>query len=177
MASVHLEKSICSPPCLTEVSPVLPLKRFQCSCDWQWPCLILRLSFSGIDEDYDMCFYPSLFTAGAAVPFALSVSSLDGFTLMVWVRYDQAGGSGTFLTLSTSRWDVIVRPCASLFSFSVSVCRSLTFSVCHCLSVSVAISVSLSLSLAVCLSLSQTCVDWHTHTCLHTHTWTHKHIK
>ena len=33
MVSVHLEKSICAPSCLSEVSPKLPLKWFQCSSD------------------------------------------------------------------------------------------------------------------------------------------------
>ena len=32
-----LRKPICAPPRLSEVSPTLPLKRFQCSSDWRWP--------------------------------------------------------------------------------------------------------------------------------------------
>ena len=35
------EKPICAPPRLSEVSPTLPLKRFQCPSDWQWPSLVL----------------------------------------------------------------------------------------------------------------------------------------
>ena len=31
----------CAPPRLSEVSPALPLKRFQCSSDWRWPSLVL----------------------------------------------------------------------------------------------------------------------------------------
>ena len=33
MVSMRLEKPICAPPCLSEVSPMLPLKWFQCSSD------------------------------------------------------------------------------------------------------------------------------------------------
>ena len=33
MISMRLEKPICAPPRLSEVSPTLPLKRFQCSSD------------------------------------------------------------------------------------------------------------------------------------------------
>ena len=32
---------ICVPSRLSEVSPTLPLKRFQCSSDRRWPCLVL----------------------------------------------------------------------------------------------------------------------------------------
>ena len=35
------EKPICAPHCLWEVSPMSPLKRFQCSSDWRWPSLVL----------------------------------------------------------------------------------------------------------------------------------------
>ena len=35
------EKPICAPPRLSEVSPTLPFKRFQCPSDWQWPSLVL----------------------------------------------------------------------------------------------------------------------------------------
>ncbi|KAK7506491.1 hypothetical protein BaRGS_00001966, partial [Batillaria attramentaria] len=52
-----------------------------------------------IDTDYDLCFSSSLTSAGAALPYALPVTQLQGFTLMVWVKYDQPGGVGTFLTL------------------------------------------------------------------------------
>ena len=39
---MHSEKPmICTPPRLSEVSPTLPLKWFQCSSDWQWPSIIL----------------------------------------------------------------------------------------------------------------------------------------
>ena len=34
MVSMRSEKPICAPPSLSEVSPALPLKRFQCSSDW-----------------------------------------------------------------------------------------------------------------------------------------------
>ena len=39
MVSMRSEKSIklCAPPRLSEVSPTLPLKRFQCPSDWRWP--------------------------------------------------------------------------------------------------------------------------------------------
>ena len=37
MVSMCLEKPICTPPCLSEVSPALPLKRFQCSSDYDGP--------------------------------------------------------------------------------------------------------------------------------------------
>ena len=30
----------CAPPHLSEVSPTLPVKRFQCSSDWRRPCLV-----------------------------------------------------------------------------------------------------------------------------------------
>ncbi|XP_076452127.1 uncharacterized protein LOC143287751 [Babylonia areolata] len=65
-----------------------------------------------IDEDYDMCFSPSLKAAGAAMPYPVSVSELEGLTLMVWVRFQQSGGTGTFLTVYTTgatsqRTDVI----------------------------------------------------------------------
>ena len=40
VVSVRLEKPICAPPRLSEVSPTLPLKRFQCSSDWRWPWLM-----------------------------------------------------------------------------------------------------------------------------------------
>ena len=41
MVSMSSEKPICAPPSLSEVSPMLPLKRFQCSSDWRWPSLVL----------------------------------------------------------------------------------------------------------------------------------------
>ena len=41
MVSMPSEKSICAPSRLSEVSPRLPLKRFQCSSDWRWPSLVL----------------------------------------------------------------------------------------------------------------------------------------
>ena len=41
MVSMRSEKPICAPPRLSEVSPTLPLKRFQCSSDWRWPSLVL----------------------------------------------------------------------------------------------------------------------------------------
>ena len=40
-ASMRWEKPIRAPPRLSEVSPTLPLKRFQCSSDWRWPFLVL----------------------------------------------------------------------------------------------------------------------------------------
>ena len=49
MAYMRSEKPICAPPRLSEVSPTLPFKRFQCSSDWRWPSLILsRKIFPGI---------------------------------------------------------------------------------------------------------------------------------
>ena len=39
--SMRSENPICVPPCLSEVSPTSPLKRFQCSSDWRWPSLVL----------------------------------------------------------------------------------------------------------------------------------------
>ena len=36
MVSMHSEKPICTPPRLSEVSPMSPLKWFQCSSDWRW---------------------------------------------------------------------------------------------------------------------------------------------
>ena len=43
MVSMRSEKPIImrSTPYLWEVSPTLPLKRFQCSSDWRWPSLVL----------------------------------------------------------------------------------------------------------------------------------------
>ena len=43
MVSVCLEKPICAPPRLSEISPMLPLKQFQCSPDWRWPSLVLSM--------------------------------------------------------------------------------------------------------------------------------------
>ena len=39
MVSMRLEKAVCVPSGLSEVSPTLPLERFKCSSDWQWPSL------------------------------------------------------------------------------------------------------------------------------------------
>ena len=33
--------NVCTPPCLSKMSPTLPLKQFQCSSDWRWPSLVL----------------------------------------------------------------------------------------------------------------------------------------
>ena len=41
LVSVCLGKPTCAPPHLSEVSPTLSLKRFQCSSDWRWPSLVL----------------------------------------------------------------------------------------------------------------------------------------
>ena len=43
MVSMRSKKPIilCVPPYLSEVSPTLPLKRFQSSSDWRWPSLVL----------------------------------------------------------------------------------------------------------------------------------------
>ena len=41
MVSMRSEMPICAPPRLSEVSPTLPLKRFQCLSDWRWPSLVL----------------------------------------------------------------------------------------------------------------------------------------
>ena len=40
MVIMCLEKPICTPPRLSEVSPTLPLKRFQCPPGWWWPSLV-----------------------------------------------------------------------------------------------------------------------------------------
>ena len=37
MVSMRAENPICAPPRLSEVSPTLSIKRFQCSSDWRWP--------------------------------------------------------------------------------------------------------------------------------------------
>ena len=47
------EKAICAPPRLSEVSPALPLKRFQCSSDRRWPSLVLSRKIV-------KCFYHSV---------------------------------------------------------------------------------------------------------------------
>ena len=51
MVSRRLENPTCAPPHLSEVSPMLPLKWFQCLSDWRWPscpfkedCLVFPLS-------------------------------------------------------------------------------------------------------------------------------------
>ena len=41
MVSMRSEWPISAAPCLSEVSPTLPLKQFQCLSDWQLPSLIL----------------------------------------------------------------------------------------------------------------------------------------
>ena len=41
MVSMCSEKPICALPRLSEVSPTLPLKQFQCSPDWRWPSVVL----------------------------------------------------------------------------------------------------------------------------------------
>ena len=41
LVSMCLEKPICAPPHLSEVSPMSSLKWFQCSSDWWWPSFIL----------------------------------------------------------------------------------------------------------------------------------------
>ena len=46
MVFMRSEKPICVPPLLSEVSPTLPLKQFQCSSDWRWPSLVLSRKFS-----------------------------------------------------------------------------------------------------------------------------------
>ena len=47
VVSMRSEKPICAPPRLSEVSPTLPLKWFQCSSDWRWPCMAVRVCFGG----------------------------------------------------------------------------------------------------------------------------------
>ena len=39
--SVHSENPICTPSCLSKVSPTWPSKKFQRSSDWWWPSLVL----------------------------------------------------------------------------------------------------------------------------------------
>ena len=41
MVAMRSEKPICAPSRLSEVSPTLSLKQFQCSSDWRWPSLVL----------------------------------------------------------------------------------------------------------------------------------------
>ena len=41
MVSMRSENPICAPPRLSDVSPTLPSKWFQCSSDWRWPSLVL----------------------------------------------------------------------------------------------------------------------------------------
>ena len=41
MVSMRSEKLICAPPRHSEISPMLPLKHFQCSSNWRWPFLVL----------------------------------------------------------------------------------------------------------------------------------------
>ena len=36
-----LGKPICAPPCLSEISAMLPLRWFQCLSDWLWPSLVV----------------------------------------------------------------------------------------------------------------------------------------
>ncbi|KAL8577903.1 hypothetical protein ACOMHN_011899 [Nucella lapillus] len=76
-------------PCVNTADCVLNTTRAVCDCQ------------NDIDEDYDMCFSPFLTPAGAALPYALPVSGLGGFTLMVWVRFGRSGSSGTFLSVYT----------------------------------------------------------------------------
>ena len=47
VVSMRLEKPICAPPRLSEASPPVPLKRFQWSSDWRWPCTAVRVCFGG----------------------------------------------------------------------------------------------------------------------------------
>ena len=62
MVSMHSGRPICAAPHLSGVSPMLPLKQFECWSDWRWPFLILsrkiverflflRLSPQAIDVD------------------------------------------------------------------------------------------------------------------------------
>ena len=41
MVYMRSEKPICTPSRLSEVSPTLPLKQFQCSSDWRWLSVVL----------------------------------------------------------------------------------------------------------------------------------------
>ena len=59
MVSLRSDKPICAPPRLSEVSPTLPLKRFQCSSDWRWPFLVLSQGRSSSASS----FYASLLQA------------------------------------------------------------------------------------------------------------------
>ena len=41
MVSMRSGRPICAPPRLSGVSPMLPLKQFQCWFDWRWPFIVL----------------------------------------------------------------------------------------------------------------------------------------
>ena len=91
MVSMHSEKPICAPPHLSEVSPALPLKRFQCSSDCWWPSLVLsgeiikRLLFSCFSPP-DSCWCDILgFVPSASVwSSPLIFLTLLQILLMLW---------------------------------------------------------------------------------------------
>ena len=41
--SMPSEMPICAPTHLSEISPALPSKQFQCSSEWKWPSLVLPM--------------------------------------------------------------------------------------------------------------------------------------
>ena len=72
MVSMHSGRPTCAPPCLSGVSPMLPLKQFKCWSHWRWPFLVLSgkiiehfpflcLSSPG----YRWCDVPGLVPAGS----------------------------------------------------------------------------------------------------------------
>ena len=75
--SMRSKKPICAPSHLSEVSPTLPLKRFQCSCCWRWPCLVLSALF----KEYRRAkrsFHASLLQAiDGVMPFALCPQAIS----------------------------------------------------------------------------------------------------
>ncbi|XP_050392556.2 uncharacterized protein LOC126811123 [Patella vulgata] len=52
-----------------------------------------------VNLNYDICLRKSLSRGSAMVAFPLSINSVDGFTIGLWVKYDMMGGIGTFLSL------------------------------------------------------------------------------
>ena len=73
MESVRSEKPVCAPPSLSEVTPALSLKRFQCSSDWRWPSL-------GLSRKIVQCFLTQTATqqhdSTTDLPFARGLLSL-----------------------------------------------------------------------------------------------------
>ena len=89
MVSVRSEKPICAlPPLLSDVSPKLPVKQFQCSCDWLCPFLVFwrkfvkrflspRLSPPDINGVMTLALYPQV-VSQASQHFRSSETTCDG---------------------------------------------------------------------------------------------------